>query len=36
MTNFLSSEALGLSVPADHAALKRWYETVSSRPRAAA
>ena len=27
--------ALELSVPADHAALKRWYEAVSSRPSAA-
>jgi glutathione S-transferase len=24
--------ALELSVPADHVALKRWYQTVSSRP----
>jgi glutathione S-transferase len=30
------AKALELSVPADHAALKRWYETVSSRPSAAA
>jgi NAD(P)-dependent dehydrogenase (short-subunit alcohol dehydrogenase family) len=29
-------QALELSVPAEHAALKRWYETVSSRPSAAA
>ena len=30
------AKALELSVPADHAALKRWYETVSSRPSATA
>jgi glutathione S-transferase len=30
------AKALELSVPGDHAALKRWYETVSSRPSAAA
>ena len=30
------AKALELSVPADHAALKRWYETVSGRPSAAA
>jgi glutathione S-transferase len=30
------AKALELSVPADHAALKRWYETVSSRTSAAA
>jgi glutathione S-transferase len=30
------AKALELSVPADHAALKRWYETVSRRPSAAA
>jgi len=30
------AKALELCVPADHAALKRWYETVSSRPSAAA
>jgi glutathione S-transferase len=30
------AKALELSVPTDHAALKRWYETVSSRPGAAA
>jgi hypothetical protein len=30
------ANALELSVPADHVALKRWYETVSSRPSAAA
>jgi glutathione S-transferase len=30
------AKALELSVPADHAALRRWYETVSSRPSAAA
>src|ERR1700716_250312 len=30
------AKALELSVPADHMALKRWYETVSSRPSAAA
>ena len=30
------AKALELSVPADHSALKRWYENVSSRPSAAA
>jgi hypothetical protein len=30
------AKALELSVPADDTALKRWYETVSSRPSAAA
>ncbi len=30
------AKALELSVPGDHAAPKRWYETVSSRPSAAA
>jgi glutathione S-transferase len=30
------AKALELSVPADYAALKRWYETVSSRPSATA
>ncbi len=30
------AKALELSAPADHAALKRWYESVSSRPSAAA
>ena len=30
------AKALELSVPADHTALKRWYETVSSRPSATA
>jgi len=30
------AKALDLSVPPDHAALKRWYETVSSRPSATA
>src|ERR1700716_1961805 len=30
------AKALELSVPTDHAALRRWYETVSSRPSAAA
>ncbi|MEA2855324.1 MAG: glutathione S-transferase [Rhodospirillaceae bacterium] len=30
------AKALELSVPADHAVLRRWYETVSSRPSAAA
>ena len=30
------AKALELSVPADSAALKRWYQTVSSRPSAAA
>jgi len=30
------AKALQLSIPDGHAALKRWYETVSSRPSAAA
>lgn len=30
------AKVLDLSVPADHAALNRWYDTVSSRPSAAA
>jgi len=30
------AKALELSVPGDHTALKRWYETVSNRPSAAA
>jgi glutathione S-transferase len=30
------TKALDLSVPADHAALKRWYAAVSGRPSAAA
>jgi len=30
------AKALQLSMADEHAALKRWYETVSSRPRAAA
>jgi len=30
------AKALELSVPADHTALKRWYEAVSSRPSATA
>jgi glutathione S-transferase len=30
------AKALQLSIPDEHAALKRWYETVSSRPSAAA
>jgi glutathione S-transferase len=30
------AKALELSVPADHEVLRRWYETVSSRPSAAA
>jgi glutathione S-transferase len=30
------AKALQLSMPDGHAALKRWYETVSSRPSAAA
>ncbi len=28
------AKALGLSVPPDHVALRRWYDTVSSRPSA--
>ena len=30
------AKAFELSVPADHTALKRWYEAVSGRPSAAA
>ena len=30
------AKALQLSIPDEHTALKRWYETVSSRPSAAA